>query len=1117
MNQQPGLRSGRLTAAAAFASLGVASTPAQAGDTHAFVKDGQPRTVSTWASPSLMQNPVSICFDWKGNLYVAETDRAGNAVTDTRNIGHLNAIEDDLRLKTVEDRRAQITRWLAKGAFPPDYFTKTEDRVRIVRDTDGDGVADVSGKFAGGFNDAVDGIGSGVLWHNGTLYYTCIPHLWALTPGSDPNVAANRVSLSSGYGVRWCYFGHDLHGLVLGPDGRIYFSMGDRGFNLTTREGKHLYGPDRGGVFRCWPDGSELELYYEGLRNPQELAFDEIGELFTGDNNCDSGDRARVVHIVEGGDSGWRQDVQSLPSRGPWNREGIWQTLAEVSGPARPAWSLPPVGYMCAGPSGLALYPGTGESPAYNGCMFLVDFYGSGAKVHAFRCKPRGAGFEIADHVEYYTGLTITDIAWGYDGRLYMSDWGGGWSPNPNGSVLTVRNDAVHSDPAEHAAITEVGSIFAAGFKHRSQEELLGLLGHRDQRVRQSAQSELASRGAAAANELARCAADGAAPFLKRVHALWCAGQIARKNPDSAAQLVPLLSDSSGEMRAQAAKLLSDLGPRAALGAKLTSLLKDSEARVRLHAAIGLGKIGLTGAERDTAVSALVALLEENNDQDLTIRHGASYALARLAAGPDIARAVQGRSPAARLGAVVALRRLGSPEVAAFLDDADPATVVEAARAVYDLRLHDGMGKLASMLDASIPPDRAIEPFMRRAIEANVFLGGDANVRRLAAFAARPDIAKEWRTLALERLEAWDKPLKREGVWGNWADYPARETASLEHAVKDHIRGVIQATAGTPDLLNKARRLQARHALELSAEQIASQVVDRSLDASYREILLEQLTRRGPALVTGVCTTLLDGGAQGSLRARAEESLAKAAPDTAVARLSESAVYGSGTDRQRAVRLLGTIDTPGARRTVAALVSRLASGELRGSTSLDIYEAGMSLPASDPARHTAEKLGIAAGRPAGFSTDLLIAGGNPEAGRELFLHHGSAECLRCHIIDGNGGTAGPELSHVGSRLTPPELVQSLIEPNAVIAKGYGNVTAMPVMTQFLSAREIRDLVAYLQTCQAPQQEALKAAHAPAAHPESLPDSAPPKWLLGALGLAVLVVAWKSATGSRVAG
>ncbi|HCN27312.1 MAG TPA: hypothetical protein DIT64_00680, partial [Verrucomicrobiales bacterium] len=48
----------------------------------------------------------------------------------------------------------------------------------IVRDTDGDGVADWSGVFAGGFNDELDGIGAGVVWHDGALYYTCIPNFW---------------------------------------------------------------------------------------------------------------------------------------------------------------------------------------------------------------------------------------------------------------------------------------------------------------------------------------------------------------------------------------------------------------------------------------------------------------------------------------------------------------------------------------------------------------------------------------------------------------------------------------------------------------------------------------------------------------------------------------------------------------------------------------------------------------------------------------------------------------------------------------------------------------------------------------------------------------------------
>ena len=187
-------------------------------------------------------------------------------------------------------------------------------------------------------------------------------------PGSGscatPTATAGPTSASclhDGYGVHVGFLGHDLHGLRFGPDGRLYFSIGDRGFNVTTFDGKTLAVPDTGSVLRCNPDGTELEVFATGLRNPQELAFDEYGNLFTGDNNSDSGDRARWVYVVEGGDSGWRigyQFLESPYSRGPWNEERLWYPA--FAGQA--AYIVPPIANLADGPSGLTYDPGVSSA-----------------------------------------------------------------------------------------------------------------------------------------------------------------------------------------------------------------------------------------------------------------------------------------------------------------------------------------------------------------------------------------------------------------------------------------------------------------------------------------------------------------------------------------------------------------------------------------------------------------------------------------------------------------------------------------------------------------------------------------------------------------------------------
>ena len=98
------------------------------------------------------------------------------------------------------------------------------------------------------------------------------------------------------------------------------------------------------------------------------------------------------MHVVEGGDTGWRMDYQYLSDRGPWNRE---QHLASLPGgrtddPVQPAYIVPPIINLADGPSGLVYYPGIGLPERYRGHFFLADFRGRVRRA-AIRSFARGA------------------------------------------------------------------------------------------------------------------------------------------------------------------------------------------------------------------------------------------------------------------------------------------------------------------------------------------------------------------------------------------------------------------------------------------------------------------------------------------------------------------------------------------------------------------------------------------------------------------------------------------------------------------------------------------------------------------------------------------------------
>jgi quinoprotein glucose dehydrogenase len=395
------------------------------------------------AEPDLC-NAVAFAFDGAGRCYVAETFRINDGVFDTRN--YMQWKDDDLACLTVADRLAKYQKHI-----PADLarYTAFSERVRLLVDSDRDGTLDRSTVFADGFAELADGIASGVLPVGNDVWFTNIPKLWRLRDRDGDGVADERTAVHDGYGVHTSLIGHDLHGLILGPDRRLWFSIGDRWLHVQQGN-RTLDYPHEGAVLRCELDGSDLEVVHRGLRNPQELAFDAWGDLFTGDNNSDGGDKARLVQIVAGGDSGWRIGYQWLADRGAWNRERMW----EPRHPGQSAAHLPPIANFSDGPSGLAYDPGIGLPARFRGCFFLCDFRGgaSYSGVHALRLERDGAGFALASTDRVIWNVLATDVDFGPDGALYVLDWVSGWNKTGKGRIYRLRTKEMANDLANSRA-----------------------------------------------------------------------------------------------------------------------------------------------------------------------------------------------------------------------------------------------------------------------------------------------------------------------------------------------------------------------------------------------------------------------------------------------------------------------------------------------------------------------------------------------------------------------------------------------------------------------------------------------------------------------------------------
>jgi quinoprotein glucose dehydrogenase len=873
--------------------------------------------------------------------------------------------------------------------------------------------------------EAMDGLAAGVLVTRNEqtgvddIYFANMPNLWLLHDKDGDGKIDEKKSLSYGYGVRYNLLGHDLHGLRWGPDGKLYFSLGDRGMNVTTKEGKKIEVINSGAVLRCDPDGSNLELFHTGLRDPQEIDFDDYGNLFTGDNNCDYGDPGRWVYLVEGGDTGWRvgyQHIQFPRSTGPWFNEMLWAKEE----PGHAAYNLPPIEHISTGPSGMRHYPGVGLPEKFKDHFFLCDFRaGAASVIHSFKLKPKGASFEVVrDKQMFLEHANATDIEFGPDGSAYVSDWMPGFDRKNQARVYRI----VGKEEDKSPIVLETKRLFAEGMTHRTETELATLLSYADQRIRLDAQFELARRGESSIALLQQTAA-GAGNQLGRLHAIWGLGQIGRKNPNALAPVAKLMDDDDEQVRSQAIKVLGEAKIESAYS-QILGKLKDKSARVQFFAAMALGKFN-----RTESIAPLLAMLTNAADKDAYLRHAGVMGLVGSADSKTLLAASKDASVSARMGICLALRKQNDLAIAAFLDDPEPLIVIEAARAINDVPIPAAMPALAKVIART----KLTVPLAHRALTANFRLGKPENAQALAAFAEREDGPELMRVEALNMLKMWGKPSQKDRVLGVYRPLPTpRDDAIATSEIKRVVPKVM---------------MTAPPQVRIAAIDVIKDIPMDDHELLYKLVTSKSISPDVAAAALGAMAEQKDPKTDEAV----EASLKSEAPAIRVVAIKQLARKANAAPRLEAILKSGTVSdqqavlaafakmkgNADAERVVSQHMDDLLAGKEADALQLDTLEAAEAIK-SDGLKQKLEQFSKA--KPKGdvvASHHEELFGGDAAEGRKIFFDRTDVACLRCHKIgDQGGGIVGPNLSGVGARNDRAYLLQSVLDPNAKIAAGF---------------------------------------------------------------------------------
>jgi putative membrane-bound dehydrogenase-like protein len=909
------------------------------------------------AGPGSVVYPMFISFDDRGRLFVCES--AGRNISDEE-----------------MDRQHEM-------------------RIRLLEDTNGDGIFDRSRIFADKISMTM-----GAQWYRGSLYVAAPPDILRFEDTNNDGVADRREVLLTGWPLH--SNGTTLHGPYLGPDGWMYLTYNLGRYNIKTKEGATLTGPG-GRVFRFRPDGTGLEwIIGGGYDNGIEMVFASTGEMIgtmTYYRNPAMGERDALLHYVEGGVYPKRSAIVDKYKR---------------TGDLMPALTK----FARVAPAGLLLYRGSAFGPEYQENLFSAHF--NPHRILRHRMERTGATFRTQDEdflVSSDPDFHPTDVAEDADGSLLVVETGAWYlhscpvsriaKPEFKGAIYRVRRKG--------APVVEDPWGLNLKLETKPPAELARFLGDPRPAVQDRTQDLLIQAGDAAIEPLIQMRQNHASPDVRAaaVFALARIGGAKTEAPVRAA-----LSDSHFIPRVAAARMIGLNRDREAVNRLMEMVQRDHPA-ARRQAATALGQIGDT-----RAVPALVAA--SANPEDRFLEHSIIYSLITLKTPGPVLEALKNRSPKVRKAALIALDQMDeSPlrreHLASNLNDSDPAL---RRSALWVASRHpDWAGEVLNLLRARFrSPELAsgeaealresLLPLCQRpetqSMMAEILTDSAAPASQQVLLmdimdgCSVKEVPAAWVEALRQRLNGKDARVRTRVV----ALARSRQLAALD----DELTRIGSNTAESNDLRVLALAALVSHRPSLShssfdfllrmlapetdadLRQSAAQVVGRAkLDDSQLLVLARQHLGRADALILPY---LLDGfrlaksGEVGSAWVAGMMESRYAAEGIAASRVPEMLKNFPESVRSHAKPLLDRID------------KEKASREAR-------------LRELEPLLHQ----------------------GDIGRGRLVFFGK-KAGCGSCHTIMAEGGDVGPDLTSVGAVRSGFDLLEAVVYPSASFVPGH---------------------------------------------------------------------------------